>query len=71
MTLSTGRTIRTCPICGQPRSAAHSPFCSPRCRDRDLLQWFGEGYALPGPPADPDADPDPDSPIGGGPDGGA
>jgi len=23
------------------------PFCSPRCRDRDLLQWLGDGYALP------------------------
>ena len=39
---------RKCPICGKPRSADHTPFCSPRCRDRDLMQWFGEGYAIPG-----------------------
>jgi len=58
MTLSSGRTIRTCPICGKPRVEAHLPFCSSRCRDRDLLQWFGEGYVLKGPPADPDIDPD-------------
>ena len=40
-----------CPICGKPRNAAHSPFCSPRCRDRDLVRWLDNGYALPGPPA--------------------
>jgi endogenous inhibitor of DNA gyrase (YacG/DUF329 family) len=22
-----------------------------RCRDRDLMQWLQDGYALPGPPA--------------------
>ena len=26
----------------------HLPFCSPRCRDRDLLKWLGDGYAIPG-----------------------
>ena len=45
---------RTCPICGKPRSAEHSPFCSTRCRDRDLVQWLDDGYALPGPAVDPD-----------------
>ncbi|MGF7148924.1 hypothetical protein FHS96_002552 [Sphingomonas zeicaulis] len=35
-------------------SADHSPFCSQGCRDRDLLQWLGEGYRVPGNPADPD-----------------
>lgn len=49
---------RKCPICGKPRSEEHTPFCSKRCRDRDLLQWLEDGYALPGPPADPDVDPD-------------
>ncbi|MDE2404193.1 MAG: DNA gyrase inhibitor YacG [Sphingomonadales bacterium] len=44
---------RKCPICGKPRVADHAPFCSPRCRDRDLMQWFGEGYAIPGRPALP------------------
>jgi endogenous inhibitor of DNA gyrase (YacG/DUF329 family) len=33
-------------------SEAHAPFCSRGCRDRDLLQWLGEGYRIAGPPAD-------------------
>ncbi len=40
----------TCPICGEPAVPAYKPFCSARHRDRDLLQWLGEGYRLPGPP---------------------
>jgi len=43
-----------CPLCGKPASAAHKPFCSQGCRDRDLLNWLGEGYRMPGPAADPD-----------------
>jgi len=46
-------SARKCPICRQPRSAEHAPFCSKRCKDRDLLQWLQDGYALPGPPAEP------------------
>lgn len=50
-------TVRPCPICGKPRVADHAPFCSPRCRDRDLMRWLDEGYAIPGPPQiEPDAD---------------
>jgi endogenous inhibitor of DNA gyrase (YacG/DUF329 family) len=45
---------RPCPICRKPRSAEFAPFCSPRCRDIDLGRWFGEGYAVPGQPADPE-----------------
>lgn len=45
---------RKCPICGKPRSEEHTPFCSKGCRDRDLLKWLDDGYALPGQPADPD-----------------
>ena len=41
-------STRKCPICGKPRQPEHTPFCSTRCRDRDLLRWFGEGYAIPG-----------------------
>jgi endogenous inhibitor of DNA gyrase (YacG/DUF329 family) len=44
-----------CPLCGRPAGAAHKPFCSQGCRDRDLLNWLGEGYRVAGPPADPDA----------------
>ena len=50
-----------CPICGKPPFSAQAPFCSQGCRDRDLLQWLGEGYRVPGPPADPDGLDMPDS----------
>ncbi|MEH3158991.1 MAG: DNA gyrase inhibitor YacG [Sphingomonas taxi] len=40
-------TAKTCPICDAPVDPAHTPFCSRGCRDRDLLQWLGEGYRLP------------------------
>ncbi|WP_169542417.1 DNA gyrase inhibitor YacG [Sphingomonas baiyangensis] len=43
-----------CPICGQPTHAEYAPFCSRGCKDRDLLQWLGEGYRLPGAAIDPD-----------------
>jgi uncharacterized protein len=43
-------TPRPCPICGKPRQAEHAPFCSPRCRDRDLMRWLEDGYAIPGRP---------------------
>jgi endogenous inhibitor of DNA gyrase (YacG/DUF329 family) len=41
-----------CPLCGKPTSIEHAPFCGPGCKDRDLLKWLGEGYRIPGPPAD-------------------
>ena len=47
-------TARPCPICRKPRSEAHAPFCSTRCKDRDLVRWFSDGYSVPGPPADPE-----------------
>jgi uncharacterized protein len=45
----------TCPLCGAPTLPEHKPFCSRGCRDRDLLKWLGDGYAIPGPPVDPEA----------------
>ena len=45
-------SFRKCPMCGKPRAEAHTPFCSQRCRDRDLMRWLDEGYALPGPKID-------------------
>ena len=45
---------KTCPLCGKPEVTEHAPFCSRGCKDRDLLKWLGEGYRIPGPPADPD-----------------
>jgi endogenous inhibitor of DNA gyrase (YacG/DUF329 family) len=41
----------TCPLCGKPAVAEHQPFCSRGCKDRDLLNWLGEGYRVPGPSA--------------------
>jgi uncharacterized protein len=41
----------TCPLCGKPTDAAHQPFCGRGCKDRDLLQWLGDGYCIPGPAA--------------------
>lgn len=54
MTTDANRPVRRCPICGKPRSEAHTPFCSTRCRDRDLVKWLDEGYALPGRPVELD-----------------
>jgi endogenous inhibitor of DNA gyrase (YacG/DUF329 family) len=45
---------KACPICRKPRVEKYAPFCSARCRDRDLANWFNEGYAVPGPPAEPE-----------------
>ena len=41
-----------CPICGRAATPATTPFCGQGCRDRDLLQWLGDGYRLPGRPLD-------------------
>ncbi|MDT0575315.1 DNA gyrase inhibitor YacG [Croceicoccus sp. F390] len=53
---------RRCPMCGKPAADDHRPFCSSRCRDRDLANWLGDGYAIPAEPAMPhqlqDDDPD-------------
>jgi hypothetical protein len=45
---------KKCPLCGQPERPEHAPFCSRGCKDRDLLNWLGEGYRIPGPPTDPE-----------------
>lgn len=47
-------TTRPCPICKKARVAQFEPFCSQRCKDRDLAQWFGDGYSVPGEPVDPE-----------------
>ncbi|MFL6729302.1 MAG: DNA gyrase inhibitor YacG [Sphingomicrobium sp.] len=43
---------KRCPVCRKPESTDHAPFCSAGCKDRDLLKWLGDGYRIPGPPAD-------------------
>ncbi|MGB7407128.1 MAG: DNA gyrase inhibitor YacG [Pontixanthobacter sp.] len=47
-------TTKPCPICKKPRNAEFAPFCSSRCRDKDLNRWFNDGYAVPGRPASPE-----------------
>lgn len=44
-----------CPICGAPSAPDTRPFCSPRCRMRDLAHWVGadEPYVIPGAPLSP------------------
>jgi endogenous inhibitor of DNA gyrase (YacG/DUF329 family) len=49
---SPARRADRCPLCGKISVTAHAPFCSQGCRDRDLLQWLGEGYRVPGRPAE-------------------
>jgi endogenous inhibitor of DNA gyrase (YacG/DUF329 family) len=44
-----------CPACRRLTSLAdnpHRPFCSERCRLRDLGNWASERYRIPGPVAD-------------------
>jgi endogenous inhibitor of DNA gyrase (YacG/DUF329 family) len=53
--MSKASSSKKCALCGKPASDRHSPFCSQGCRDRDLLQWLGEGYRVAGPPADESA----------------
>ena len=48
-----------CPICKQPTdSDAHKefPFCSTRCRERDLGNWATEKYVVSDPIFDEDED---------------
>ena len=42
-----GQSLPCCPICKKPQTAAYRPFCSKRCADIDLGNWFGEGYRIP------------------------
>jgi hypothetical protein len=53
---------QSCPVCGKPASADHNPFCGQGCRDRDLLNWLGDAYKVPGPPAE-GLDSDGDAPL--------
>ena len=52
-------TIRKCPICRKPRADEFTPFCSSRCKDRDLVRWLEEGYVLPVPPVQDEDDGEP------------
>lgn len=43
-----------CPVCRKAGTEQWAPFCSAGCKDRDLLQWLGDGYKIPGPAVSPD-----------------
>lgn len=47
MSMSPKPKVNRCPLCSKPSEAAHAPFCSRGCKDRDLLNWLGEAYSVP------------------------
>lgn len=55
--MSTRPKAEGCPLCGKPAAPAHKPFCGQGCRDRDLLNWLGDAYALPAREEDPENPP--------------
>lgn len=41
--------VHKCPICGKlADNGKYRPFCSKRCADIDLGNWFGENYIIEG-----------------------
>ena len=52
MSTPSSRKRQSCPVCGKAKSERDAPFCSQGCRDRDLLNWLGDSYRVPGPPAE-------------------
>jgi endogenous inhibitor of DNA gyrase (YacG/DUF329 family) len=57
------RKRQACPLCGRPGRPEHNPFCSQGCRDRDLLNWLGDGYRVAGPPAEEGLDSNGEGPL--------
>jgi endogenous inhibitor of DNA gyrase (YacG/DUF329 family) len=57
-----------CPTCRQLTAWEGNPsrpFCSERCKLRDLGNWASEGYRIPGPPGEAvpeEGEPDDDDP---------
>ncbi|MEI9932304.1 MAG: DNA gyrase inhibitor YacG [Rhizomicrobium sp.] len=45
---------RKCAVCGKAQSRDFRPFCSKRCANVDLGNWFGERYAVPAADAEDD-----------------
>ena len=41
------KLLSKCPTCGAPADARARPFCSSRCADVDLGNWFQGKYAIP------------------------
>ena len=44
---SAAKPLPKCPTCGAPADANARPFCSSRCADFDLGNWFQGKYAIP------------------------
>ena len=52
-------TLRPCPACRTPtpwEGNPHRPFCSERCRTRDLGAWSSETYRVPENPQEEDGE---------------
>ena len=64
--MSAGDRTVACPACGKPapfgRANRWRPFCSERCRLKDLGGWASESYRIPAEPAEDDAKADPGDP---------
>ena len=41
------KPLPKCPTCGAPANAKARPFCSLRCADVDLGNWFHGKYGIP------------------------
>ena len=41
------KPLPKCPTCGAPTDVKERPFCSSRCADVDLGNWFQGKYAIP------------------------
>ena len=44
---SEAKLLSKCPTCGAPADAEARPFCSSRCADVDLGNWFQGKYGIP------------------------
>ena len=44
---SVGKPLPKCPTCGASADAKTRPFCSSRCADIDLGNWFQGKYVIP------------------------
>ena len=48
--------LRPCPQCNKLATEDYHPFCSKRCADIDLANWFNGSYAIPVAEEDPSAE---------------
>lgn len=45
--LGNKRKVGNCPGCGKLVQKKYQPFCSQRCADLDLANWFNGSYSVP------------------------